>query len=386
MSCSSASNAQASAIRRILREWREIVTSCSDGATNDRWRAHPVNPAEPYEWHFTMRGPVDTPFAGGIYHGRLILPVNYPMAPPALYFLTVNGRFEVHKQVCLSATNFHPESWQPAWGISSILEALHAFFPTPAEGAVHSLDWSDAVRRDLARLSSAYVCPTCRKSNLELITEVNSSFDGASPAADGTDEVNDESKAMDERESPDQDEPKESKERELEGPVPPPVYDEAAEFIKRQPTSSMLNKAAASSSPGFMGFAFHDRGGTSVFIFVYWLIYFLWQETHSMLRRSRLLREGWASLVGPQARLSNFLPPLIASLIFLICLGGILWSSSTLLGFALKAFQETFFLNSVPFHRVGQQTTAGVSFDLSIAERHEDFPISKWLVRFIFDQ
>lgn len=26
------------------------------------------------EWHFTIRGPPDTEFAGGIYHGRIILP------------------------------------------------------------------------------------------------------------------------------------------------------------------------------------------------------------------------------------------------------------------------------------------------------------------------
>ena len=27
-----------------------------------------------FEWHFTLRGPPDTEFEGGIYHGRIILP------------------------------------------------------------------------------------------------------------------------------------------------------------------------------------------------------------------------------------------------------------------------------------------------------------------------
>lgn len=77
----------ASAIRRILREWAEI-----EQEPNINWTAQPINPDEPYEWHFTMRGPQDSAFAGGIYHGRLVLPVTYPMEPPSLYFLTVNGR------------------------------------------------------------------------------------------------------------------------------------------------------------------------------------------------------------------------------------------------------------------------------------------------------
>lgn len=54
---------------------------------------------EPYEWHFTLRGPQDSQFEGGLYHGRIILPKNYPFAPPSLMMLTQNGRFEVGKKV-----------------------------------------------------------------------------------------------------------------------------------------------------------------------------------------------------------------------------------------------------------------------------------------------
>ena len=42
-----------------------------------------------FEWHFTVRGPADTEFDGGIYHGRIILPPDYPMKPPNFVFLTV---------------------------------------------------------------------------------------------------------------------------------------------------------------------------------------------------------------------------------------------------------------------------------------------------------
>jgi ubiquitin-protein ligase len=42
-----------------------------------------------FEWHFTIRGPVDTEFQGGIYHGRIILPAEYPFKPPSISFMTV---------------------------------------------------------------------------------------------------------------------------------------------------------------------------------------------------------------------------------------------------------------------------------------------------------
>ena len=42
-----------------------------------------------YEWHFTIRGPEDTPFEGGVYHGIIRLPSEYPMRPPSILFLTV---------------------------------------------------------------------------------------------------------------------------------------------------------------------------------------------------------------------------------------------------------------------------------------------------------
>lgn len=46
-----------------------------------------------FEWHFTIRGPTETEFEGGIYHGRLVLPSEYPLKPPAIYLLTVLIRF-----------------------------------------------------------------------------------------------------------------------------------------------------------------------------------------------------------------------------------------------------------------------------------------------------
>lgn len=46
-----------------------------------------------FDWHFTLRGPRDTEFEGGIYHGRILLPSDYPFKPPNIILLTVSVAF-----------------------------------------------------------------------------------------------------------------------------------------------------------------------------------------------------------------------------------------------------------------------------------------------------
>jgi len=76
-------------------------------------------------------------------------------------FLTPSGRFEVNTKVCLSFSAYHPELWQPAWGIRLILEALISFLPAPADGAIGALDYSKEERKRLAKASVNYCCPRC---------------------------------------------------------------------------------------------------------------------------------------------------------------------------------------------------------------------------------
>jgi len=151
-------------LRRIFIELAEIKATPSAF-----WTANPLSEEEPYEWHFTLQGPPGTDFQGGLYHGKFTLPMNYPFAPPSIALLTPNGRFEEGKKICLSISNFHPELWQPAWGIRTMMEALRSFFPTPAEGAVGGLDWPAEVRRILAQESLSWACPQCKRSNSELL-------------------------------------------------------------------------------------------------------------------------------------------------------------------------------------------------------------------------
>ena len=48
-----------------------------------------------FTWHFSICGAPGSSFDGGIYHGRVILPKNYPGSPPRIQVLTPSGRFIV---------------------------------------------------------------------------------------------------------------------------------------------------------------------------------------------------------------------------------------------------------------------------------------------------
>ena len=64
---------------------------------------------------------------GGYYHGKLVFPKEYPFKPPRIMMITPNGRFQTNTRLCLSISDFHPDTWNPAWSVSTILTGLLSF-------------------------------------------------------------------------------------------------------------------------------------------------------------------------------------------------------------------------------------------------------------------
>lgn len=73
------------AVKRLMREAIEL---------KDPTPMYFAQPLEEnlFEWHFTILGPSGTDFEGGLYHGRIILPTEYPMKPPSIILLTVRDK------------------------------------------------------------------------------------------------------------------------------------------------------------------------------------------------------------------------------------------------------------------------------------------------------
>lgn len=125
-----------------------------------------------FEWHFTLKGPPDSVYAGGLYHGRIVLPPTYPLRPPSFRFVTPSGRFEANREICLSISGHHEETWQPAWGVRTALVALRSFMETDPRGQLGGLETTDDVRRRLAAESRAFRCAACGgRSNADIMAE-----------------------------------------------------------------------------------------------------------------------------------------------------------------------------------------------------------------------
>lgn len=106
-------------------------------------------------WNYIIRGPPDSPFAGGEYHGVLLFPAEYPFKPPGIKMLTPSGRFQPDKKICFSMSDFHPGSWNPAWSVATILTGLLSFMLSD-EMTTGSVTTTDADKRAYALRSHAW--------------------------------------------------------------------------------------------------------------------------------------------------------------------------------------------------------------------------------------
>ncbi|CAH7687863.1 ubiquitin-conjugating enzyme E2 J2 [Phakopsora pachyrhizi] len=107
------------------------------------------------EWHYIIRGPPDTPYAGGEFWGTVIFPSEYPFKPPGIKMITPSGRFQPDRKICTSMSDYHPGSWNPAWSVATILTGLLSFM-VGEEMTTGSVRSSDGDRRIFAKRSHAY--------------------------------------------------------------------------------------------------------------------------------------------------------------------------------------------------------------------------------------
>lgn len=107
------------------------------------------------EWHYVITGPPNTPFENGQYHGLLRFPSEYPFKPPAITMVTPNGRFSCNTRLCLSMSDYHPDTWNPAWSVSTILTGLLSFM-TGDESTTGSINTSDNLKRKCSKESKQW--------------------------------------------------------------------------------------------------------------------------------------------------------------------------------------------------------------------------------------
>jgi len=120
------------AYRRLTREYMNIMKNPPPFII-----AKPLE-SNILEWHYVITGPPDSPYHNGEYHGVLNFPSDYPYKPPSIKMITPNGRFKTNFRLCLSMSDYHPKTWNPAWSVSTILTGLLSFMleDTPTTGSI----------------------------------------------------------------------------------------------------------------------------------------------------------------------------------------------------------------------------------------------------------
>lgn len=108
-------------LKRLVREYRNLQKDPIPFIT-----AKPLE-NNLFKWHYAIEGPPDSPYEGGVYFGTLTFPKEYPFKPPNIQMITPSGRFAPQKDICLSISNHHPESWNPSWSAATILNGLLSF-------------------------------------------------------------------------------------------------------------------------------------------------------------------------------------------------------------------------------------------------------------------
>ncbi|KAG7530584.1 hypothetical protein FFLO_04947 [Filobasidium floriforme] len=106
------------------------------------------------DWHFILRGPPDSPYTGGEYHGVINFPSDYPFKPPDIKFFTPSGRFAPNQKICMSMTSYD-HSWNAAWSVATILTGLLSFMLSD-EITTGSVKTSVDEKKALAKVSHAH--------------------------------------------------------------------------------------------------------------------------------------------------------------------------------------------------------------------------------------
>lgn len=142
--------ASAVAVHRLRKDFLDICRN-----PRERLEAKPLE-SNILEWHFVIHGAPGSPYEGGCYYGKMVLPPDFPFAPPSLIMMTPSGRFKPEERLCTTMTDFHPENWSAVWSVGSILTGLQSFMLEEHPSAVGSIQSSVEERRRLARASWSF--------------------------------------------------------------------------------------------------------------------------------------------------------------------------------------------------------------------------------------
>lgn len=114
---------------RLLNEIKRIKNEPIENVTFN------IDETNLFEWDFTLLGPHESPYEGGIYNGVIKFPQNYPHKPPTIKFISKLFHPNVYPdgKLCISilhegadTTNYEHESerWRPVHNVHTIFISI----------------------------------------------------------------------------------------------------------------------------------------------------------------------------------------------------------------------------------------------------------------------
>ena len=136
---------------RLLKEYNTILKSPIENIYTEPLESNIL------QWNYIITADTGD-YSGGVYWGELLFTKDYPMKPPQIKMFTPNGRFEINTRLCLSMSDYHPESWNPSWGVETILKGLYSYMLDDdfSDGTIGSIKDSSYNRQQYALHSLEY--------------------------------------------------------------------------------------------------------------------------------------------------------------------------------------------------------------------------------------
>jgi len=127
-------------------------------------------PLKPLQWHFVFRGPKNTPFENGEYHGDLFFKNIFPFNPPILTFNFYNGRIlRGHKIHAIE-----PRWWNCSMSTRDILNEVNSIFNCGAPRVTGTVFEEKYHLKILAERTKFTGCAFCGKQ--EKLTSSNPEY------------------------------------------------------------------------------------------------------------------------------------------------------------------------------------------------------------------
>jgi len=108
----------------VMKEMRKLCNEAPDGIKVM------INEDDVTDVSAEITGPDQTPFEGGVFKVKLVLPADYPNAPPKGYFLTRIYHPNISKagEICVNTLK---KDWQSNLGIGHVLQVVRCLLINP---------------------------------------------------------------------------------------------------------------------------------------------------------------------------------------------------------------------------------------------------------------